>query len=483
MPPLTALERYTQALERWVDDQLSDYNERLAARADGELATPKEINDPIWGTVDLSAAEVVVIDSPVFQRLRRIRQLGVVDLVYPSALHTRFEHSLGVTHLIGRMARSLQRHAPDDVTIDPSDVALLRMAALCHDIGHGTMSHVSERALKSLPAAEDACLQLARSLPVEKVELAEAASYVIVQSPAFQDLLRHAKRVAHDTDLSVNFHEEVAPLIVGKPVRERWPMMQELVSGPFDADKLDYITRDAVMSGVPVVADTVRLIEKLRLVALSQDELPERIARVAVGNHPAYYLFGVALSGGRTIDELMLGRTFLHDKLYRHHKVRSLEAMVGAVLELLAESNPDRALLLPYLIGDDAVVQLDEGELQRHGLAIADETARRTTLDISRRVGERRIFTRAYAFAKFMPSDPYRSDDEHATGLREAITACQESDRRVELERRCAELVLDAMKRLGLEVDRFDQLAPDELRRYLRIDPPQPESTVFALTP
>ena len=107
------LSQYATWLAEFAEDRLRPYLLRRAAEAPGS-GRAKEFNDPIWGTLVLQPHEVVVLDSPLLQRLRRIRQLGVAHLVYPSAQHTRLEHSLGVAHQIERLAGSVNTHGVSD---------------------------------------------------------------------------------------------------------------------------------------------------------------------------------------------------------------------------------------------------------------------------------------------------------------------------------------------------------------------------------
>src|SRR5437667_2274519 len=104
------------------------------------MGEPRKIRDPIHDFVSLTAKETDVVGTRIFQRLRGIKQLAFANLVYPSALHTRFEHSLGVCHVAGMLAKSLE--LPGDETI------IVRLAALLHDLGHGPFSHVSEVSLE-----------------------------------------------------------------------------------------------------------------------------------------------------------------------------------------------------------------------------------------------------------------------------------------------------------------------------------------------
>jgi hypothetical protein len=125
-------------------------------------ALPKTFNDPIWGAIELLPAETLLLDSPLLQRLRGVRQLGMAHLVYPGAGHDRLEHVRGVVEAAARMMSALERNAQHrrdfgDV-IDkhvplPStkDKVIIRLAALLHDIGHGPFSHATEPLLPGAP--------------------------------------------------------------------------------------------------------------------------------------------------------------------------------------------------------------------------------------------------------------------------------------------------------------------------------------------
>src|SRR6266446_277356 len=113
---------------------------------------PKVINDSLLGNQYFSQHEVAVIDSPLLQRLKRIKQTGLVYQVYPSATHSRFEHSLGVTTIAERSLRAIQERVSvesggkvADFDRTGGDLAHLRMAAMLHDVGHGLCSHASEQ--------------------------------------------------------------------------------------------------------------------------------------------------------------------------------------------------------------------------------------------------------------------------------------------------------------------------------------------------
>jgi len=129
---------------------LTPYTERIRSAGLPRLG-PKQIHDTIWGTISLRPLEVPILDSPLLQRLRQLRQLGVAHWVYPGADHSRFEHSLGVLHQAQQLVFAINRagiNKYNQVVISEDDEQLIRISALMHDIGHPVLSHVSEYALR-----------------------------------------------------------------------------------------------------------------------------------------------------------------------------------------------------------------------------------------------------------------------------------------------------------------------------------------------
>src|SRR5678815_2453721 len=197
---------------------------------------PDVIRDPLWDNIRLDHAALAVLDSPPVQRLRYIRQLGHAFLVYPGATHTRFEHALGAYHLTCRALSSLaDRGELDDV---PEDERLaVRLAALLHDIGHYPFSHALEEA--GFPSHE--------ALGVRKLREGELGECLV--------------QVGGKT-----FPSTIGALITGKSPSP----LQGLISGTIDLDKVDYLSRDARMCGVPYgTVDVDRLLSSLTLVEVT----------------------------------------------------------------------------------------------------------------------------------------------------------------------------------------------------------------------
>ena len=180
-----------------------------------------EIRDPIHGFITLSQKEVNLINTRAFQRLRRIRQLAMAFLVYPGTMHTRFDHSIGVMHIAGRICDRLKQRSE----ITNEDCERVRLAALLHDIGHGPFSHVSEHLLD-----KHANRAIGESTP-EKKKIHEKVTVDIVENDEeICEILSDEER------------QFVVGMIQGTPTRD---FRRDIVSSDLDADKMDYLLRDS----------------------------------------------------------------------------------------------------------------------------------------------------------------------------------------------------------------------------------------------
>jgi len=209
----------------------------------------KVFNDALLGNQLFARHEVAVIDSPVLQRLKRIKQTGLVYHVFPSATHTRFEHSLGAATLAERCFNAIldrssveKNSPPADSDRQRGDLAHLRMAALLHDVGHGLCSHASEQIYEQLSDLKEF-----KSKPAYVNNApGEILSYLIVKSATFSNWFTETMpRCGADLDL-----EEVARLILGKHQDPDKYFLAQIISGSYDCDKLDYIARDSYYCGL-----------------------------------------------------------------------------------------------------------------------------------------------------------------------------------------------------------------------------------------
>jgi HD superfamily phosphohydrolase len=298
------------------------------------LHAPREfeiVRDPLWSTVRLDPTAVRIIDTPGFQRLRHIRQLGLAFLVYPGATHTRFDHALGVYHL-ARWALGLLDERGELAEVDPTDCRLVPYAALLHDIGHYPYSH----ALEELDSER---------VPGHHEELTAG----FLAAPEIRDALAE---VAPD-----------APARIEALVRARSDSpLQGLVAGSLDLDKIEYLRRDAHFCGVPYgQVDVDRLMHSL---VVARDPAT---GRREVGIHE---------KGLAALESLLFSKYQMFRNVYWHHAVRAATALY----KRLVQEAVDAALVSPA----ELVGQSDE-----RLLALLELRAEARDDEGSRRVGDR----------------------------------------------------------------------------------------------
>jgi HD superfamily phosphohydrolase len=189
--------------ERWLAPAI----ERLADIDQGrDTIYSKHLNDPIWRTYEIEDREVLLLDSPLLQRMRGVKQLGLANMVFPAANHDRFEHICGVVDAADRMFVALQINAErrresdrrggrEPPTLEDFDRICVRLAALLHDVGHGPFSHAIEPVVAAHNCAElkafNDCVTTAMHLD-SKVDIAELISILIVLSPSMERIFQHS---------------------------------------------------------------------------------------------------------------------------------------------------------------------------------------------------------------------------------------------------------------------------------------------------
>jgi HD superfamily phosphohydrolase len=261
----------------------------------------KYLRDALHGSIVVEPHEVPFVDAPLFQRLRGILQTGPVYLTYPSARHSRFEHALGVLHLAGRMVARLADLAHPALPAEHRRA--VRLAGLLHDVGHGVFSHSSEKVMVATPLLAG---QLDAALPGQQPH--EKVGALLLQSAPLRRLFEQA-----DVDA-----DAVVALITGDPAALRArglpPYLAGIISGPIDADKLDYFARDSLFSGVPAILDYDRLLQSL-----------------AIGE-PGIQL---SMAGAGELEKLLFNRITMYQALYNHHKVQTADCMIQGAVEAI----------------------------------------------------------------------------------------------------------------------------------------------------
>ncbi|KKG11898.1 MULTISPECIES: HD domain-containing protein [unclassified Methanosarcina] len=237
----------------------------------------KVVLDPVHGYIEMDEIVQELLATPQMQRLRRIKQLGFSNLVYPGANHTRFEHSLGTMHLASMLMKNLD-------SIEEDKKKEIRAASLLHDVGHGPFSHVTENVIdKYTRHRHDDVKEI-----VGKGEIKEVLKKHGI-SPG--DLAKHVKG---ETSLG------------------------QILSSEIDVDRMDYLVRDAHYTGVAFgVVDYNRLINQMHFY---EDRLV------------------VDYGGLKAAESLLVSRFWMNTSVYYHHVTRISEAMCSKAVEYMIKN-------------------------------------------------------------------------------------------------------------------------------------------------
>ena len=245
-------------------------------------------------TVPLTARIRRLLDSSPVRRMASVRQLGLVSLVYPGAVHSRLEHSLGVYRLSLEFLLSLQSDECFRETISEQDASAFLVAAMLHDIGHWPFCHpIEDMDLPGIPRHEE-------------------RTSLLISTDEIKNLLKS------DWGLSA---DRIAELILGSAADPSGKIIHSLLSGPIDVDKMDYLMRDSLHAGVPYGRH------------FDQDRLLASLCLDANGESLAI------TEKGKTAAELMVfARYVMFSEVYWHHAVRSATAMLQRALWLSRET-------------------------------------------------------------------------------------------------------------------------------------------------
>jgi len=284
----------------------------------------KVFNDAILGNQHFARHEVAVIDSPIIQRLKRIKQTGLVHFVFPSATHSRFEHSLGVATLADRCFSAIanrfaaefpQKAFPANFDRLSGHLAHLRMAALLHDVGHGVCSHGAEQIYQALTDLRE----FKRDERFVKNAEGEILSYLIIQSTTFRRWFDQIVIGQCHAQIDLNV---VGDMILGQHQDPQLYFLSQIVSSPFDADKLDYIARDSYYCGLALTVDLARFYS---MIATAE----EKAKRVLV------------LRSYIPLEQILFSRMILFSSVYQHQKVKCLDMMLRGTIQHILD-NPDQ---------------------------------------------------------------------------------------------------------------------------------------------
>jgi len=277
-----------------------------------------EIRDPIHGFIHFNEWEKTIIDHPVFQRLRRIRQNSLTDMVYPGMTHTRFEHSIGVMKLADDMFNSIIKDEKSRKTLDRWGIPfehkdrlhqMIRIAALVHDIGHAPFSHVSEEIMPFNSKSR-------RKYKHEDYTIA------LIKGP-LKDVIE-----GHKGNKPFNITvKEISAFFDGDSLKSRELFWRQMISSQLDADRGDYLQRDSYYGGVKYgIYDLDRLLNTLTIGLDPESESP---------------ILGSKEEGWQVAESFILARYRMFTQVYFHKTRRAYDKMLQEAISQTFGTLPD----------------------------------------------------------------------------------------------------------------------------------------------
>lgn len=265
---------------------------------------PKIIRDPVHNIIEVDDDVINLIDTYAFQRLRRIRQLGVAWLVYPAAEHSRLTHSLGVYGMSKRIINALKRNSKK-FNLEKEEEKLITIAALLHDIGHGPFSHAFENVIKNLGGFFDH----------EKMSI---------------QIIQECKDITEQLQKSgTNFADKVCQILNKEYSNTH---VGSIISSQFDADRIDYLLRDSYMTGANYGKFDVDWL--LKNISIEKATFPAVEGQTVVCIN---YNKGL-----NVLEQYILGRYYMYVHVYYHKVIRAFETIIYNVIKRVIKEEHDK---------------------------------------------------------------------------------------------------------------------------------------------
>ncbi|MFZ0005323.1 MAG: HD domain-containing protein [Methanoregula sp.] len=308
------------------------YSFRKYIQKRGVLLDWNEVRDPIHGFIEFTDFEKSIISHPIFQRLRRIKQLALTEMVYPAATHTRFEHSLGVMHVADAMFNTIRSYEEnnnilrdkfqyEDIGLE-RELFVIRLAALLHDIGHSPFSHSGEdlfpiKSGNKRYTHEDYTVALIKGPLREKIE----------GNPHNKANLRISS-------------DEIAQVLERDPTAGASKLFWgSIISSQLDADRADYLLRDSYHIGVKYgIYDLARI-----------------LGTISIGTHPETDdpVIGINEDGWQNAEAMILARYQIYSQVIFHDVRRSYDIMLHRALKSIINEYPPPSEINEFVKYDD----------------------------------------------------------------------------------------------------------------------------------
>ncbi len=438
MNEVNILEQFQERVDGFVRRNLDGYD---AVRH----AKEKCIRDVIWGTSRFHAWEVALLDSPLLQRLREIKQTGLAYFVYPTALHTRFDHTMGVVALASRIVRSINdKYLPPkrhDLRVSEADHLRVRLSALLHDVGHSCASHVSESVFGHLPDFVSLIAYVNDRYGVLP-KAHEVMSWLIVRSGPLLKLLEDLKQkgVLVKEEFTPDRLEEVADNIIGYRKVPTEKYLADIINGPMDADKLDYLARDAYFAGPTVVYDLDRFLQTIDVIEYPRD----------TGALDPVVRLSIPIQGVTALEQIIISKLMLFSYLYHHHKIRCAEGMYHELLTRFINASPDGMRGkkgLPSIEHPTDFLQLSDRSILPNWWPQppVPRGSDKTCYELMHMLVHRRLYKRALVISRLFIEGIDQSQPAK-NGFSRLLACSKNTDDRDELRRRIYDRTVELMK-------------------------------------
>jgi len=296
--------RLKNSLEEFVDAHLPKEPQESGNK-------DKIIHESIWGTHLYHSKEIAMLDTPLIQRLRRVHQTGLAFYTFPTAVHSRFDHTLGTINMCSKLVDELQEKEECKKYIDAKLKPTIRMAALLHDCGHGIFSHTSEEVYGLSQDIQDVLSE--DDSFKSKPKPHEVLSCLIIKTERFKEFFEKV-----NPDLSIS---DLVKYITGNEENNS-KFKAEILNSIYDGDKIDYVHRDAHFCGLPLRVDLDRLWYGINIMDIPIDG-------------KVYKKLSISHNSTEPLEQILFHRTMLFPTLYQHQKVRACDCMFKGIVEYI----------------------------------------------------------------------------------------------------------------------------------------------------
>lgn len=347
--------------------------------------------DPIHGLIPVYPWELALIDTDEFRRLRHIHQLSMTYLIYHGAEHTRFGHSVGVMHVAGRVMDHLRIFEPlksldEEVFFEKK--ALVRMAALLHDIGHGCFSHIGENEANIYPDL------------IDPASGETASGHEVYSRCIIKERLAHVIETYWPPEQGCHMTEDILMLLSQGSSNPQFRFFDDIISGQLDCDKMDYLLRDSYYCGVEYgTYDLDKLIHSLRTAKIADN-----------------YVLAISQSGIQAVEEFVLARYWMFIQVYFHKDRRVFDYYLSSFLKEYLRHSASKTGKYPDDL--DLYLELDDAKIESEIKLYAKKKPAEDTKDIC--YFAVRLYNRTHHRVVFDP--PYvhykEKDEEQAEAYR-----------------------------------------------------------------